>query len=262
MWYNLEKKNKIKTQGVIKIRMNFSSEKNDQVAVQEHRHLLRLLLLHELEVSKCAPYWWAGKFSHEGERTLEQHSAQSGLTPTDVAFARWSVFTEIHLQHHLAFSLFESLIDKLVRPVQTKSFPHEEELNIFWEAAKRILPSCFSVIRKIRKNVAGDKNSMKTLYEALSIISKIAMLEPPEGTNLFPEGSYGWLRRPNSWDIREALNDAIESGATDWFNSIVDTNELNDGDDEAKLQCLIKITQLIRSDVQRSIEFYDRIFDK
>lgn len=52
MWYSLDKKNKITRQGVIKLRLGFSSEKNPQVAAQEHKHLLRILLLHELETSK------------------------------------------------------------------------------------------------------------------------------------------------------------------------------------------------------------------
>lgn len=52
MWLNLSKKNKVRRQGVVKVRFNFSSEKNSQVAAQEHRHLLRILLLHELESSK------------------------------------------------------------------------------------------------------------------------------------------------------------------------------------------------------------------
>lgn len=52
MWLNLSKKSKLKRQGVLMARFNFSSEKNSQVAAQEHRHLLRILLLHELESSK------------------------------------------------------------------------------------------------------------------------------------------------------------------------------------------------------------------
>lgn len=52
MWLNLSKKSKLRRQGVLKVRFNFSSEKNSQVAAQEHRHLLRILLLHELESSK------------------------------------------------------------------------------------------------------------------------------------------------------------------------------------------------------------------
>lgn len=52
MWYSLDKKHKASRQGVVKVRLAFSSEKNSQVAAQEHRHLLRILLLHELEMSK------------------------------------------------------------------------------------------------------------------------------------------------------------------------------------------------------------------
>ena len=51
-WYNIEKKPKPKCQGTIKLKMVFSAEKNSQVAAQEHRHLLRLLMLHELENNK------------------------------------------------------------------------------------------------------------------------------------------------------------------------------------------------------------------
>lgn len=52
MWYSLDKKHKANRQGVIKVRLTFGSEKNSQVAAQEYRHLLRILLLHELEMSK------------------------------------------------------------------------------------------------------------------------------------------------------------------------------------------------------------------
>lgn len=52
MWFSLSKKSKLRRQGVVKVRLNFSSEKNSQVAAQEHRHLLRIILLHELENSK------------------------------------------------------------------------------------------------------------------------------------------------------------------------------------------------------------------
>lgn len=54
MWYSLDRKHKINRQGVVKVRLTFGSEKNDQVAAQEHRHLLRIILLHELEMSKVS----------------------------------------------------------------------------------------------------------------------------------------------------------------------------------------------------------------
>lgn len=52
MWVNLEKKSKVRRQGIVRIKVNFSSEKNSQVAVQEHRHLLRIFALHEIEAAQ------------------------------------------------------------------------------------------------------------------------------------------------------------------------------------------------------------------
>lgn len=58
MWYGLEKPKKAKRQGLIKARLVFSAEKISEVAMQEHRHLLRILLLHELENSKVFTLWY------------------------------------------------------------------------------------------------------------------------------------------------------------------------------------------------------------
>jgi hypothetical protein len=265
MWYNLDKKGKTRTQGTIKVRLNFSSEKNDQVAAQEHRHLLKILLYYELEMSKVAQYWWAGKFNQMAELMITQHQAQSGLTDIDVAFAQWTVFTEVHQTHPLSFELFENILDILIRPIQNKSVSHEEELKLFWDATKRLLPSCFGIVRKLRKKLAGDANAMGHLTKALSIISKIAMLEPPSDFDLFPEQYYGWLKRidsSSSWDIREAINQAVTIGTEEYYESIVDHNELNSDDNDVKLQQLIKIIQLVRSDLQRAIEHHDKIFQE
>lgn len=186
MWYNLDKKGKTRSQGTIKVRLNFSSEKNDQVAAQEHRHILKILLYHELESSQVAHYWWSGKFNQMAEAIILQHAAQSGLTDVDTAFAQWSVFSEVHQQHPLSFGLFENIIDVLIEPVQRKNVNCQEDLSLFWEATKRLLPSCFGIVRKLRKKLAGDSNALKHLTRALNIISKIAMLEPPEASIFFP----------------------------------------------------------------------------
>lgn len=186
----MEKKSKSKRQGLIKIRLEFSADKNSKVAAQEHLHLLRILLMHELESSRVAPYWWAGKFSAQGEAIIIQHAAQSGMNTLDRALTQWSAYTCIHITHPLSFSLFESLLDKLIRFLETSQLA-DDEIKMFWDGVKKLLPSCLSVIRKMRKRTAGDKNSVKVLTEVLSIISKIAVLEPPEGTDLFPRNVYG-----------------------------------------------------------------------
>lgn len=264
MWYNLDKKGKTRTQGTIKVRLNFSSEKNDQVASQEHRHLLKILLYHELETSKVAHHWWAGKFNSMAETIITQHQAQSGLTEIDVAFAQWAVYTEVHQNHPLSFELFEKVLDVLIRPIQSKSVKHTEELSIFWESAKRLLPSCFGIVRKLRKKLAGDSGAQKNLAKALNIIAKIALLEPPESTDLFPEQFYGWLKKREevSWDIREAMNQAVTIGTVEYFEGIIDNDELISEENETRLNQLIKVIQLVRSDLQRAIEHHDKAFQE
>lgn len=190
MWFSLDKKNKLKHQGLIRLRLSFSADKIDKVSINEHKHLLRILLLHELDSSKVAPYWWSGKFSVQGEAVIAQHATQSGLTVTNCALAQWAAFTIVHANHHLAFKLFETLLEKLHPYVRSVNISHDE-LKTFWEGARKLLPSCFSTIRNIRKRTAGDKASLKILGEVLSIISMIGTLNPIDDFDLFPQNVYG-----------------------------------------------------------------------
>lgn len=190
MWFNLAKKNKPKKRGLIKIRLSFSANKNSKVALHEHKHLLRFLLMHELESSQVAPYWWSGQFSVQGDAVIAQHAAQSGLTTNECALAQWSAYTTVHTKHSLAFKLFESLLERLlpyVRSVESDS----DEQKMFWEGARKLLPSCLSVVRHIRKRTSGDKAALRVLNEVLSIVSMIASLHPPNGFDLFPKNVYG-----------------------------------------------------------------------
>lgn len=225
--------------------------------------------MHELETSKVAPYWWMGKFSPLGESILTQHYAQSGLTSTDDALVKWAVYSEIHHDHPLAFALFLALLDKLTRPLQSNSVS-EDEVKIFWDGAKKLLPSCFAVVRKLRKKTAGDKNAVKTLMEVLNIIAKLSNLGPPEDFDLLPKSQYGWMqsRVPNAINsnLVAAVKDAVASGAEDWFIHISENTaeggKVRADDDEARLQHIIKLIQLIRADLQRAIEYYDKIFQE
>ncbi|XP_031620349.1 protein unc-13 homolog 4B isoform X3 [Contarinia nasturtii] len=264
MWFSLDKKNKPKHQGLIKLRLSFSAEKNCKVAVQEHKHLLRVLLLHELESSKVAPYWWSGKFSEQGEAVIAQHTAQSGMNANTRSVAQWSAYTTIHANHALSFKLFENLLEKLLRFLHSPE-TNAEDTKLFWEGVKKLLPSCYSVIRNIRKKTSSDKNSMKVLTEVLSILSIIGTLSPPADVDLFPKNVYGWLSKANvdlkTLDIYSVVEEAIRSGAQDFlFVKINEIRDVNRENDEENLQNIIKITQLIRADLQRGLEFYDKLF--
>lgn len=262
MWYSLDKKNKLRRQGVVKVRMTFSSEKNSQVATQEHRHLLRVLLMHELENSKVAPYWWSGNFSAQAEAIILQHAAQSGLGQTENYLSQWTVYCAVNADHPLSFSLFNNLLDKLIKPLQSGTV-HEEEVKLFWDAVRKLLPTCFSLIRKLRKKTAGEKMVIKTLREVLRILNKLSTMDIPENIDLFPQNIYGWLRRNedgSNMDIYEVLHQSATQGASDWFVHILDSNECKDKSEEGRLQHLIRVIQLVRSDLQRAVEYYDRIF--
>lgn len=246
------------------------------------QHLLRILLMYELESSKVAPFWWSGKFSAPGESVIAQHSAQSGLTSTDCALAQWSAYTTVHSSHSLAFKLFETLLEKLVRHIRTVEST-SDDAKMFWEGIRKLLPSCFSVLRNIRKRTAGDKNAVKILNEVVSILSIVGKLTPPTDFDLFPRNVYGyvlgnfshalrliecpvysWLKNIDATgpiEMRTIVEEAIRCGAKEYFHHVNGIANKK-GCDEDKLQNIIKITQLIRSDLQRGIEYYDKLFQE
>jgi len=159
MWYTLEKKSKSRCRGIVKLRLAFSAEHNAQVAAQEHRHLLRVLLLHELESEKIEKYCWHGRWSAAAETLIVQHSAQRGLLARNLALAQWVEYARIHQEHPLSFTVFNKLAIELLRPMDSSLFS-SDETRLFWDATKKILYSCLNGIRKIRRLILNDKNAM------------------------------------------------------------------------------------------------------
>lgn len=166
MWYALEKKNKSKRRGVVKLRLAFSAEHNAQVAAQEHRHLLRVLLLHEIETEKIEKYCWRGRWSAPAEALILQHSAQRGLLTRNLTLAQWVEYARIHQEHPLSFTVFNKLIIDLLRPMDSGLFS-ADETRLFWDATKKVLYSCLNSIRKIRRLTLEDRSTMMQLSAIL-----------------------------------------------------------------------------------------------
>lgn len=133
---------------------------------------------------------YLGKFNDQAEAVIAQHCAQSGINTTARILAQWLAYTTIHSNHQLSFKLFESLLDKLVRSLNSPE-AHIEDIKSLWEGAKKLLPSCFSVIRNIRKKTSSDKNDIKMLNDVLSILSVISSIPPPKDIDMFPKNVYG-----------------------------------------------------------------------
>ncbi|XP_065722259.2 protein unc-13 homolog 4B isoform X3 [Drosophila suzukii] len=264
VWYNLEKGSKGRSRGSLLVNLALSAEKNKSVAVQEHKNLLKLLLMYELETSQVANYWWSGKFSPNAELIRSQHAAQSGLTPFDCALSQWHAYSIIHETHKLNFTLFNSILD-IVVPVITYMQNDSEDVKTFWDGVRRLLPSCFAVLRKLRSKNTSDKNIVRALNEVLDILKKIKELEVPDSVDIFPKSVYGWLHTNDTdetCNIDTAIVDAINTGTKEWLEHIVEgsrQSKNNETDDE-KLQYIIKLIQMVRSDLQRAMEYFDKIF--
>lgn len=243
--------------------LTLSAEKNKHVAVQEHRTLLKLLLMHELESSQVANYWWCGKFSSNAETIRLQHAVQSGMSNFECALSQWSVYATIHEEHPLSFSLFNSILDTVI-PVLKCQLNESEDMKIFWDGVKRVLPSAFSVLRKLRAKNVSDKQILKTLCEVLDIFCKIKMLECPASVELFSPHVYGWITRneEEEYGIDNAIIDAIHSGTQEWLEHVIEANRptSDQQSDDENLQYLIKLIQLVRSDLQRAMEYFDKHF--
>ncbi|XP_012537969.2 protein unc-13 homolog 4B isoform X3 [Monomorium pharaonis] len=263
MWYALEKKNKTKRRGVVKLRLAFSAEHNAQVAAQEHRHLLRVLLLHEIETEKIEKYCWCGRWSGPAEAIILQHSAQRGLLARNLALAQWAEYAKIHEEHPLSFTIFNKLIIDLLRPMESGLFS-PDETKLFWKATKIIVFSCLNSIRKIRKLILGDRNTIVQLSSILGILSSISSLKVPENFDLFPVNIYFWFPKSadSTADILQGLEYTITQGCAEWFEHILNNNSPDTDSDEDALKYHIKIIQLIRADLQKAIDYYDKLFIK
>ncbi|KAF4530032.1 hypothetical protein B566_EDAN018263, partial [Ephemera danica] len=123
----MEKRGKSKRQGEVRLKLALSAAKNSQVACQEHRQLVRILLRHEVVPTEVAPHVWSGEFSEMSRRVLNQHVAQSNLDAAHEELANWAEFCSAHQTHHpLSYQLFGRVLEELVRPLQNGLFNDEE----------------------------------------------------------------------------------------------------------------------------------------
>ncbi|XP_059472886.1 protein unc-13 homolog 4B isoform X2 [Neocloeon triangulifer] len=263
-WRYLNKKGKSKHQGQVHVGLSLGALKNVQVATQEHRQLLKILLKHDIEVTKPLPYKWSGQFLDLAASILNQHRVHTGIDENHVQLARWAEFCSHHTEHALNFQLLGRTLEKLCRPIRDGAL-NDEEAKVFWEAAKKLMPACLTCIRKLRRLMPEDKATLTQLEALLSVLSQLTTLTPPAGFELFPSTLYAWLSPsdgPNC-DIRKSIQDAVRQGAKEWYGHIVETNNDEDkksDDQDIQLSYYIKILTCLYSDILRAIEHHDKIY--
>ncbi|XP_050433740.1 protein unc-13 homolog 4B [Adelges cooleyi] len=262
-WYNLEKKGKAKPQGNLLLKLSFGSEKDKQVAAQEHRHLLKVLLAHQINVQQPESYSWEGDFLPESKLIIQQHVTQGNISPVDECLSQWIEYVNTQvLSPVISFKVFSDILEKLVKPITTGKIC-DEELKMFWQSAKKLLPLCYTNIRMIRKTSPEDERYRVQLESNLNVLRHLYSFEQPQDLDLFPLDMYGWLLPcEHTRDIKTALHDAVVQGAIDWYIHILEHNKPTDFTEEGQMKLQIKIIQYLKSDLQKALEFYNKIFIK
>ena len=262
MWYSLDKKNKTARQGVIKLHLAFGSEKNNQVAAQEHRYLINLLLIHELDKLQIPAYEWDGKFGSQAEAIITQHKIQSGLSVPENDFVEWAAFTSVQKEHPLSFGVYLKLLNRISKHINLPS-TNEEDIKVFWSFTRKLLPSCIGLLRKVRKR-PHDKKTAEQIADVLNIMLQLVSIQPLTEFDLFPNSIYPWLPPSSSgefYSIQNMLNQAVLKGGKDWLQFILERTEKRDNSPDESLVYFNKIVQMVRSDLQRAVE-YDKMFQR
>ncbi|XP_052891701.1 protein unc-13 homolog 4B-like [Anopheles moucheti] len=263
-WYNLAKKKKPDPQGTIKVKFFFTAKLEKATAKHEYEQMLRCILEYELRSSSVARYWWAGKLTSEGEGILQQYTKCANLNAIEQTLIAWFVYTQVHLTYPLSISLLESVLDKLCVGYDA-ALTSDEERERFWDGARRILPSCLSIIVKMRKRLAGDKDIVKTVSSVLQLVSKADQLAARKGANLFSDATVRTLKQmaldcTKHSTMKEAIVLAVQLGARTWFETALSAAIEGSQSNEEKLRSLIKFVQLLQSDLLRAKTYYDGVF--
>ncbi|XP_055586085.1 protein unc-13 homolog 4B-like [Uranotaenia lowii] len=265
MWYTLNKKKRTEPQGTVKLKFHFSSAQNKANALREHEALTKMFLEYELNSSSVARYWWAGKFTTAGDAILKQHAICADLTECEKVLTYWNVYTTVHVTYPIAFGLFENLLEKVCSFIKTGSLSTEgEDIKRFWAGARSLLPSCYAVIIKLRKRIAGDKDIVKTVISVLHILAKVDSIRTSCDGPLFQPEKYEHfkhkLEQNPEISIRDVTLMAVRTGAKTWFDQAVTSSTKANFSDEEKLQNFIQLIQLLQSDITRAKTYYDGSF--
>lgn len=188
-WYTLSKGKRTDQDETIKLKFHFSSSQNKDKAKRDHEMLTKMFLEYELTSSNVARYWWSGKFTSPGEAILKQHAICADLSDCEKALIYWNAYTVVHTTYPIAFSLFEGLVNKICTYVSGSAVA-SDDLRKFWIGAKKILPSCFAVIIKLRKRIAGDNDIVKTVTSVLHMLAKLESMRNTCDIDLFNPRDY------------------------------------------------------------------------
>lgn len=247
-WWNLEKPEtkKQKQRGEVHLTLTLSTEKDQCLTSQEHRHLLKILFAFELQRSSAAPFTWNGEFSQESVLILAQHAVQGKLTGADTALARWLVFSHTHCDLPLDYRIFYPILEKLRYALQNNLFHAEEEAK-FMEVALVFVSHCLEFIRKHRHFVASDSTyiiQLEYILKCLNLLQDCVMQSTNEEFDC---------------DIKAQVEEAVVNSVEDWYNFILDKMPI-ESNRSMRIKNLTNLTQILCSDVVEGCTSSHKLF--
>ncbi|CAG7662169.1 unnamed protein product [Allacma fusca] len=206
--------------GKIYLRVMIGPEKDKTVAVTEYRHVLQVLVIHELKQNDDKNIPWGGELSEHSECILKQLRLQGALRSSDINLAKFYVYSHAHYDHRINAKLFLSTLKAIWEDHKNEQMSADVtifsyEAKIFWIAAERFLDN-FSVFMLnnygcIFKNLHGA-TQVYYLLSSLNLLKDMTVLVEDSGRCLDNKITKEF--------IIQKTEESISAGAENLFNKI------------------------------------------
>merc|ERR1719412_39939 len=229
-WYPLQKpdgKSK-RSRGEVKAGLTLSTEKDQNLTAQEHRHLLKILFSYELQHSQAEPFTWNGTFNRNSVTILAQHAVQGKLEGKDTALARWLVYAQTHCDLPLDYRVFVPILDQLKYAMNCNLFIQDDESR-FIEVATVFINHCIEFIKKHRHFIGQDEKyfiQLQSIVSCLKVLHECLDDENNETAKVENKPVPGYRHRKRSGDSVNSQNFACSKNSNRLSN-VSDSGKVN-----------------------------------
>ncbi|XP_064637155.1 BAI1-associated protein 3-like isoform X4 [Lineus longissimus] len=288
-FFDLEgRSNRSNVQGQIRLKLNLAtredrgvSEEDNWTDIKQHEDLYCIFIEHEIRKYQDAKYRWDGELPQAAQTILHQHAIQGDITEVQRAMCRWAAYSKKHLEHPFDYEVLYRLLEDLDSVWEPSALSREEDKDEEGNEEEKE--------RNAKKSPYGTNRPRKTQEESLA-----------ESFNLFIEFCLGLLRKlrqvfpaanraaqvrldfmlrclakiyqmsvfrkccPFQKELHSEIVAVLKKGNLEWYEkqySITRPQTNVKGEDEIVVS-LSELTNIINTDCQKSLLYYDKSFEK
>ncbi|XP_076324975.1 BAI1-associated protein 3-like isoform X2 [Tachypleus tridentatus] len=246
-------------QGQIRLKLSLGTREDRMMTAEEdnwrefveHQELLWLFIEHELKNHQGPGYTWAGDLQTPALTILHQHAIQGDITELQKILCRWIMYARKHMEVQLDYALLKELLENF----NTSWNNSETQLSKDEEAAlaesyNLFIDFCLARVRKHWD--IFPYNNKQGRHKLIYLLKCIALIY-----------SMKVFRRccPFRPSLHVEIINTLKKGTLAWFDTLVSFNESKAHTEEKILQGLIKLVNIINSNVQKGALCYDHIFE-